>query len=147
MDYKEQADRLEKRYKANETGSTFVTLCSRRDVINAASAITSLLSRTEEAEKIVDEYAEAARAIALWLSGFCNKELPYPSMISDAARKISTAYADMENRAQKAEKERDSILHYLRSLDFCLGCKGCEPEERNKCTEENDRYEFGWMEE
>lgn len=60
-----------------------------------ALRIAELLSRAEKAEKIVDEYAESARAIALWLSGFCNKKLSYPSMISDAARKISTAYADI----------------------------------------------------
>lgn len=50
MDYKELADRLKKKYKANETGSTFVTLCSRRDVINAADTITELLARAEAAE-------------------------------------------------------------------------------------------------
>lgn len=61
-----------------------------------ALRIAELLSRAEKAEKIVDEYAESARAIALWLSGFCNKKLSYPSMISDAARKISTAYADIK---------------------------------------------------
>lgn len=61
--------------------------------------------RAEKAEKIVDEYAESARAIALWLSGFCDKSLSYPNMISNAARKISVAYADMEKRAEKAEKE------------------------------------------
>lgn len=61
-----------------------------------ALRIAELISRAEKAEKIVDEYAESARAIALWLSGFCNKKLSYPSMISDAARKISTAYAEIK---------------------------------------------------
>lgn len=70
----------------------------------AATAITDLLARAEAAEKIVDEYAESARAIALWLTAFCDKSLSYPSMISNAARKVSLAYADMESRAEKAEK-------------------------------------------
>lgn len=62
----------------------------------------------------MDEYAESARAISLWLSAFCDKTLSYPSMISNAARKVSLAYADMEERAkaaearaEKAERERD----------------------------------------
>lgn len=55
--YKELADRLEKRYKANETGSTFVTLCSRRDVLNAATAIAELMARAESAERQRDELA------------------------------------------------------------------------------------------
>lgn len=55
MDYKELADRLEKRYKANETGSTFVTLCSRRDVLNASTGITALLARAEAAERERDK--------------------------------------------------------------------------------------------
>ena len=58
MDYKELADRLKKKYKANETGSTFVTLCSRRDVINAATVITELLARAEKAEREVEKYKE-----------------------------------------------------------------------------------------
>ena len=59
------------------------------------------------------EYAESARAIALWLSAFCDKSLSYPSMISNAARKVSLAYADMEARAEKAERERDAAISDL----------------------------------
>lgn len=103
-----------------------------------ALRIAELISRAEKAEKIVDEYAESARAIALWLSGFCNKELSYPSMISDAARKISIAYADMENRAKKAEKERDAAISEWETimaygdgtLDTCRFCNNSQCYER-----------------
>lgn len=60
--------------------------------------------RERDEEKLkVDEYAESARAIALWLSAFCDKSLSYPQMISNAARKISVAYSDMEKRAKCSE--------------------------------------------
>lgn len=78
-------------------------------------AIEELLERSEKAEKIVDEYAESARAIALWLSAYCEKTLSYPSMISNATRKISVAYADMEKRAEQAEKERDEYKSALQN--------------------------------
>lgn len=65
MDYKELADRLKKKYKANETGSTFVTLCSRRDVINAADTITELLARAEKAERERDAAIEDLRQMCV----------------------------------------------------------------------------------
>lgn len=86
----------------------------------ATTAITDLLPRAEAAEKTADEYAESARSIALWLSAFCDRTLSYPSMISNAARKVSLAYADMETRAEAAEKraenaerERDAAIFDL----------------------------------
>lgn len=63
--YKELADRLKKRYKGNETGSTFVTLCSRRDVLNAATAITDLLARAEKAEKERDAAVDHLRQMCV----------------------------------------------------------------------------------
>lgn len=106
----------------------------------AANAITELLARAEASEKIVDEYAEAARAIALWLSAFCDRTLAYPSMISNAARKISLAFADMEaraeaaeERAEKAERERDT---YKADIEFYK--EGC-----HRLSIELDEYEKG----
>jgi hypothetical protein len=87
MGYKELADRLEKRYKANETGSTFVTLCSRQDVLNAATAITDLLARAEAAEARAEK-AERERDAALQQleiklkeQMFANYINPYPPMM------------------------------------------------------------------
>ncbi len=117
MDYKDLADRLDNHgpYSTEE--------CAR--------AVTDLLARCEAAEKIVDEYAASARAIALWLNAFCDKSLSYPSMISNAARKVSFAYADMEARAEKAEKERDAAQAIIaqdigvtgvHAIKTCFGC-------------------------
>lgn len=86
--------------------------------------------RERDEEKLkVDEYAESARAIALWLSAFCDRSLSYPKMISNAARKISVAYADMQKRAEKAEKEREEAT------------KDCAVAKRNHEIERNRRKE------
>lgn len=101
-----------------------ILFCASKDMDGAQhegeceSAITDLLARAEAAEKIVDEYAESARAIALWLTAFCDRTLSYPSMISNAARKVSLAYADMEARAEKAERELDKLLSDEESAPF-----------------------------
>lgn len=84
-----------------------------RDLVMLRKENEALLRRAEAAEKIVGEYAESARAIALWLSAFCDKSLSHLSMISNAARKVSLAYADMEARAEKAERERDAAISDL----------------------------------
>lgn len=77
--------------------------------------VKNLNAGIENMKKIVDEYAESARAIALWLSEYCDKTLSYPSMISNAVRKISVAYADVEKRAEQAEKERDEYKSALQN--------------------------------
>ena len=50
MDYKALIDRLIKRSKADESGNSFATICSREDLKSAATAITDLLARAEESE-------------------------------------------------------------------------------------------------
>lgn len=50
MDYKALIDRLIKRSKADESGNSFATICSREDLKSAATAITDLLARAEAAE-------------------------------------------------------------------------------------------------
>lgn len=105
-----------------------------RDLVMLRKENEALLRRAEAAEKIVGEYAESARAIALWLSAFCDKSLSHPSMISNAARKVSLAYADMEARAEKAERERDAAISDLTyiartyTVDLCddLVCQYCK---------------------
>lgn len=111
MDYKELIENLNQ-YSAEHQNHGGISA-------RAADAITDLLARAEKAEKIVDEYAESARAISLWLTAFCDRTLSYPSMISNAARKVSLAYADMERRIETVETRcklaekcfDDSALH------------------------------------
>lgn len=50
MDYKALIDRLIKRSKADESGNSFATICSREDLKSAATAINDLLARVEAAE-------------------------------------------------------------------------------------------------
>lgn len=50
MGYKELIDRLIKRSKADESGNSFATICSREDLKSAATAINDLLARVEAAE-------------------------------------------------------------------------------------------------
>lgn len=68
MDYKALIDRLIKRSKADESGNSFATICSREDLKSAATAITDLLARAEAAEAEVSELrkrlAEAEAACA-----------------------------------------------------------------------------------
>lgn len=63
MDYKALIDRLIKRSKADESGNSFATICSREDLKSAATAITDLLARAEaseaRAEKAESEKHEA----------------------------------------------------------------------------------------
>ena len=148
-------------YRDSAGACNIVSMCD-----DAATAITDLLARAEAAEKErdeekskVDEYADSARAIALWLAGFCDRSLSYPQMISNAARKIALAYADMEKRAEarcetlekivkeyqeelipgyreqaeKAERERDA---YKADLEFYR--EGC-----HRLSLELDEYEKG----
>lgn len=98
-----------------------------------AKSILDLVERAEKAEKIVEEYAESARAIALWLSEYCDKTLSYPSMISNAARKISVAYADIEKRAEQAEKERDDYKELFFAYKHV--CGGVEPDRIGELVE------------
>lgn len=137
MDYKEKAQIL--RSCSGVNGHTCSSCpafgkgnrtCRSNAMKDGANCIEILLARVEsaelrveKAEKIVDEYAESARAIALWLSAFCDKSLSYPQMISNAARKISVAYADMEKCAEKAEKERDAAVNDLKRFGQCGACK------------------------
>lgn len=98
-----------------------------------AKSILDLVERAEKSEKIVDEYSESARAIALWLSAYCDKTLSYPSMISNAVRKISIAYADMEKRAEKAEKERDDYKELFFAYKHV--CGGVSPDRIGELVE------------
>lgn len=99
--------------------------------------------RERDEEKLkVDEYTEAARAIALWLSAFCDKSLSYPQMISNAVRKISAAYADMEKRAECAEA-RIRELETQHRTEMCEAGYDCVQlgKERKSAEHERQSYE------
>lgn len=108
MDYKELADRLEKRYKANETGSTFVTLCRRRDVLNAATAITDLLARAEAAEERCKELEERCKRL--------DEAMEWAKYASGTWER---AYYNALERAERAEqgKNKGNVM-------VCPVCKG-----------------------
>lgn len=138
MDYKEKAQIL--RSCSGVNGHTCSSCpafgkgnrtCRSNAMKDGANCIEILLARaesaelrSENAEKIVDEYAESARAIALWISAFCDKSMSYPQMISNAARKISVAYADMEKRA-KCDEARIRELETQHRTEMCEAGYDC----------------------
>lgn len=110
--YKELADRLKKRYKGNETGSTFVTLCSLRDVLNAATAITELLARAEKAEverdaaiKELDGVSNAVGDLADFIDEEIYSLVPYDiyTALMDNVYAITAFEKESEWRGQKEE--------------------------------------------
>lgn len=107
--------------RTSTSGHCAQTACTR--TFQSDAAITDLLARAEATEKErdeekskVDEYADSARAIALWLAGFCDRSLSYPQMISNAARKIALAYADMEKRAEAAEAREKNLQEAIQMV-------------------------------
>lgn len=54
--------------------------------LNSVNAIFS------GANKTLEEYAQSARVVALYLEKFCDRSLPYDEMIADAARKVNAEF-------------------------------------------------------
>ena len=78
----------------------------------------------KEKEKTIDDYAESARVIALYLSEFCDRTLPYDKMIADAARKASEALKASETRSLeyfKTSCARNDEIHELKNKLMCAG--------------------------
>jgi hypothetical protein len=79
----------------------------------------------EVAEYTFDDYATAARVIALHLDEFCDKSLLYPDMIADAARKaadkIASLTAENERMRGAAELARVDLTYLVYGLrrDYC----------------------------
>lgn len=57
----------------------------------------------------IEDYPEAARAIALQLKEFCDETLPYPEMIADAARKAKAALDEADRKRGQLERELDYL--------------------------------------
>lgn len=101
--------------------------CIPRMTADAATAITDLLARAEAAE---------AR---------CKR-------LDEARERANEACAKWEYRAEKAERERDEAVKYIRHYGWCAGCKdfrgikGCSGVGIKNCTEQDDHYEFCWKE-
>lgn len=53
------------------------------------------------------DYPAAARAIALWLTEYCDESLPYPDMVADAARKAARHIEALKKKLSQI----DSIIH------------------------------------
>lgn len=64
----------------------------------AADLIESLQAELARVTKIRNDYATAARAIALWLDDFCDRTLPYSKMIAEAARRADAALKESQRR-------------------------------------------------
>lgn len=132
MDYKELINALN-RYSAENQNHGGVTA-------QAADAITDLLARAEAAEARCAEFKRSAerweRTSKNWENNW-SKELEI--------RKTA------ESRAEKAERERDAAIQYMRkTFGWCTGCvhftgiygSGCKIGEMSTCGEENNRYVF-----
>lgn len=65
------------------------------------SKVPFLGFRCELNERVaIMEYDESARAIAVHLSEFCDRSLPYPDMVADAARKAAERIIDLEEKCR-----------------------------------------------
>jgi len=62
----------------------------------------------------IETYEESARVIALWLDEFCDKKLPYPSMIAEAARQASEK---IENLRKTLDTAHDELIDVEENLD------------------------------
>lgn len=67
--------------------------------------------------------------------------------------KVRKTLAEVEVRAEKAERERDTAINLLREQEWCNGCehfrglKGCDIGALVTCNSQNDMYKFGAKEE
>ena len=68
-----------------------------------------LRTELEHKNNVVERYAASARSISLYLKEFCNRDLPYDEMISDAARKAET-------ELNQLKRERDAAVESWRGL-------------------------------
>lgn len=77
MDYKELCDKIVRKYKTDETGNAFVTLCNRNDLRCCATAITDLLARAEAAEARAEKEEHDMKRIvnrSSYPCEYCTKE-------------------------------------------------------------------------
>jgi len=65
-----------------------------------------LQAQLTDITKIRDDYATAARVIALYLVDFCDNSMPYDKMIADAARKACMA---VEKRDEALKQAREIL--------------------------------------
>lgn len=52
----------------------------------------------------IETYEESARVISLYLNEFCDKSLPYPEMIADAARRAETEICNLRKMKRECPK-------------------------------------------
>lgn len=107
---------------------------------NATCAITDLLARAEEAESEAERWKMAHNQAAVNFQQE-NKE----------CNKVLSELKAAEARAEKAERERDAAVNYMRRVfGWCTGCvhftgnygMGCKIGKMSDCSVGNDSYEF-----
>ena len=85
------------------------------------------------------------------LSHALDKEVARAEAAEAAQETLQRAMADYKARAEKAERERDAAIQYMRkTFGWCTGCKhftgiygsGCKIGEMSTCGEENNQYVF-----
>lgn len=117
MDYKEQAHKLELRFKYDRMGLLQLDSDLSKDCLDAAKSITELLIR-----------AEAAEARCKELEAKCKRLDEARERANEAAAKWESAYKLELERVEKAEHERDAVVILCGKLiALCSPPKEWEP--------------------
>lgn len=134
MDYKALIDRLIKRSKADESGNSFATICSREDLKSAATAITDLLARAEEAEAQRDEAVHDrmmmeqrirelnARAEKAEAENAVLRRMQLVKIDGDTLE-LENEVSELRKKLEKAERERDAAVDRIKEDHWCEDCK------------------------
>ena len=106
------------------------------------SAVRALLAQVKEltaeharVTQIRDNYAAAARVIALYLDDYCDRSLPYDQMIAAASRNVeayvSRLTAERDEWKRRAEAAVRDMEKALADTDACNLCKHYEPNDKD----------------
>lgn len=123
MDYKEQAHKLELRFKYDRMGLLQLHSDLCKDCSDAGKSIIELLARAEEAEERCKELEER-----------CKRLNEARERANEAAAKWESMYRVALERAEKAMEERDAAISDMETVmaygganvDTCQFCKNSQ---------------------
>lgn len=93
---------------------------------------------------IIEDYSAAARSIALNLGEFCDRSLPYYTMIATAARRASAEIEALRKKLEKVEAERDILAkENNNTCSLCANHIQCQSSPCGGCIE-NNFDDFVW---
>ena len=96
---------------------------------------------------IIEDYSAAARSIALNLGEFCDRSLPYYTMIATAARRASAEIEALRKKLENATAERDRLAKESHNTcSLCANNIQCQVSPCGGCIE-NNFDNFVWREE